>query len=68
MDMAVTFESAGKGPVELLPLALSRPNEALARARAVLAGEPGLLDASVARQTIGIVLREPVGPDPRSAD
>jgi len=58
MDMAVPFEPAGDGPVELLPLALSRPNEALERARAVLAGEPGPLDASVARQAIGIVLRE----------
>jgi tetratricopeptide (TPR) repeat protein len=58
MDMAVPSESASDGPVELLPLALSRPNEALTRARAVLAGEPGPLDASVARQAIGIVLRE----------
>ena len=58
MDMAVPFELASDGPVELLPLALSRPNEALTRARAVLAGEPGPLDASVARQAIGIVLRE----------
>ena len=58
MDMAVPFELASDGPVELLPLALSRPNEALTRARAVLAGEPGPLDASVARQAIGTVLRE----------
>jgi tetratricopeptide (TPR) repeat protein len=58
MNMAAPFELAGDGPVELLPLALSRPNEALERARAVLAGEPGLLDASIARQAIGIVLRE----------
>jgi tetratricopeptide (TPR) repeat protein len=58
MDMAVPSEPASDGPVELLPLALSRPNEALTRARAVLAGEPGPLDASVARQAIGIVLRE----------
>jgi tetratricopeptide (TPR) repeat protein len=58
MDMAVPFEPASDGPVELLPLALSRPREAVTRARAVLAGEPGPLDASVARQAIGIVLRE----------
>ena len=58
MDMAVPSEPASDEPVELLPLALSRPNEALTRARAVLAGEPGPLDASVARQAIGIVLRE----------
>jgi tetratricopeptide (TPR) repeat protein len=42
----------------LLPLALSRPNEALKRAQAVLAADPPPLDASVARQAIGIVLRE----------
>ena len=56
--MAVPFEQTGDGAVELLPLALSRPNEALERARAVLAGRPGPLEASVARQAIGIVLRE----------
>ena len=43
---------------DLLPLALSRPREALDRARAVLAGRPGPYDASVAHQTAGIVLRE----------
>jgi tetratricopeptide (TPR) repeat protein len=48
----------GDDPADLLPLALSRPNEALDRARKVLADDPGLLDASIARQTIGIVLRE----------
>jgi tetratricopeptide (TPR) repeat protein len=58
MDMAVPSEPASDGPVELLPLALARPNEALTRARALLAGEPEPLDASVARQAIGIVLRE----------
>jgi tetratricopeptide (TPR) repeat protein len=42
----------------LLPLAFSRPREALARARTVLAGRPGPYEASVARQTAGIVLRE----------
>ncbi len=42
----------------LLPLALSRPREALAKARAVLAGHPGPYDASVAHQAAGIVLRE----------
>jgi tetratricopeptide (TPR) repeat protein len=45
-------------PVDLLSLALSRPNEALERAREVLAGDPAPLDASIARQAIGIVLRE----------
>ena len=42
----------------LLPLALSRPSEALARARAVLAGEPDHYESSVAHQAVGIVLRE----------
>ena len=43
---------------ELLPLALSRPAEALAGARAVLARQPSPDEASVANQAIGIVLRE----------
>jgi tetratricopeptide (TPR) repeat protein len=43
---------------ELLPLTLSRPGEALARARAVLAARPGPREASVAHQAAGIVLRE----------
>src|SRR5208282_1564026 len=43
---------------DLLPLALSRPREALARARAVLAGRPGPHDASVAHQAASIVLRD----------
>lgn len=45
-------------PLELLSLALSRPREALARARAVLASDPDPYDASVAHQTVGIVLRD----------
>jgi len=52
---------AGKGSRDvdnLLPLAFARPREALARARAVLAGRPGPYEASVARQAAGIVLRE----------
>jgi len=52
------FELEGDWPIDLLPLALSRPNEALERARMVLAGDPGPIAASVARQAIGIVLRE----------
>ena len=43
---------------DLLPLALSRPHDALARARAVLAGRPGPYEASVAHQAAGIVLRD----------
>ena len=58
INMTVPAELASDGPVDLLPLALSRPNEALERARRVLAGDPGPLAASVARQAIGTVLRE----------
>jgi len=43
---------------DLLPLALSRPGEALTRARAVLAGRPTAYDASIAHQAAAIVLRE----------
>jgi CHAT domain len=42
----------------LLPLALSRPLEALAKARAVLDGCPGPDETSVAHQAAGIVLRD----------
>jgi hypothetical protein len=42
----------------LLELALSRPHEAMARARAMLATAPGPLAASVAHQAVGLVLRE----------
>lgn len=56
--MADPGELDGDDPADLLALALSRPNEALDRTRKVLADNPGLLDASIARQTIGIVLRE----------
>jgi tetratricopeptide (TPR) repeat protein len=46
------------GTLELLPLALARPREALAKARALLARSSGSYDASVAHQAIGIVLRD----------
>ena len=45
-------------PAQLLPLALSRPRDALRAARSVLAGQPSFHDASLAHQTIGIVLRD----------
>ncbi|WP_197094155.1 tetratricopeptide repeat protein, partial [Nonomuraea sp. SBT364] len=51
-------EPTAPAPEELLPLALSRPNEALDRARALLAAGPPPLTASIARQAVGIVLRE----------
>ena len=44
--------------VDLLSLALSRPNDALVLAREVLARDPDPQEASIARQAIGIVLRE----------
>jgi tetratricopeptide (TPR) repeat protein len=56
--MAARVELDGDKPLDLLPLALSRPNEALQRARTVLARDPELIAASVARQAIGLVLRE----------
>ena len=45
-------------PAQLLSLALSRPRDALLAARSVLAGEPNSYDASLAHQTVGIVLRD----------
>ena len=42
----------------LLALALSRPTDALAEAKAVLAGSPSALDAAVAHQAAGIVHRD----------
>jgi tetratricopeptide (TPR) repeat protein len=51
-------QAAAGGDDGLLELALSRPNEAMARARAMLAAGPGALDAAVAHQVIGLVLRE----------
>jgi tetratricopeptide (TPR) repeat protein len=46
------------GVAGLLVLAASRPQEGLTRARAVLAGRPGPLDASIAHHAAGFVLRE----------
>ena len=43
---------------DLLPLAFSRPQVALARSRAVLAARPGPREACIAHQAAGIVLRE----------
>jgi tetratricopeptide (TPR) repeat protein len=51
--------SRGQADIEsLLLLAASRPREALANARAVLAARPGPLEASIARQAAGVVLRD----------
>ncbi|HEY3952720.1 MAG TPA: CHAT domain-containing tetratricopeptide repeat protein [Streptosporangiaceae bacterium] len=45
------------GPARLLPLALSRPNDALLAAGALIAGQPTAYDASLAHHAIGIVQR-----------
>jgi len=45
-------------PARLLPLAMSRPRDALLAARSVLAGQPSAYDASLAHHAIGIVLRD----------
>jgi CHAT domain len=45
-------------PARLLPLAVSRPRDALLAARSLLAGQPSAYDASLAHQAIGIVLRD----------
>jgi CHAT domain-containing protein/tetratricopeptide (TPR) repeat protein len=50
---------SGKDDLDnLLLLALSRPHEALARAREILAARPCPYEASVAHQVAGIVLRD----------
>jgi tetratricopeptide (TPR) repeat protein len=56
--MAAAQHPGSGDPEELLPLALSRPYDALRRAKALLAENPPPLPASMARQAIGIVLRE----------
>ena len=57
MGMVAANEAPAES-LELLPLALARPREALERARALLATDPGPVEASVARQVVGIVLRD----------
>ena len=51
-------EELPRDPAELLPLALSRPRDAVLAARSVLAGRPSAYDASLAHHAIGIVLRD----------
>jgi tetratricopeptide (TPR) repeat protein len=51
-------ENLQSDPAGLLPLALSRPHDALLAARAMLAGRPSAYDASFAHQAIAIVLRD----------
>jgi tetratricopeptide (TPR) repeat protein len=52
------MENSPPDPAQLLPLALSRPHDALRGARSVLAGRPSAYDASLAHQAIGVVLRD----------
>jgi tetratricopeptide (TPR) repeat protein len=56
--MSAAPQTGSGDPEELLSLALSRPHDALRRARALLAERPPPLQASIARQAVGIVLRE----------
>lgn len=58
MDAGVRAAGADTQVDDLLPLALSRPREALAKARVILTDRPGPYEASVAHQAAGIVLRE----------
>ena len=59
MAEGVPAASSGQRDTDdLLQLAMSRPRDALARAREVLAGRPGAYEASVAHQAAGIALRE----------
>jgi tetratricopeptide (TPR) repeat protein len=44
-------------PARLLPLALSRPNDALLAAQSVITSQPSAYDASLAHHAIGIVQR-----------
>ncbi|HEY8114442.1 MAG TPA: CHAT domain-containing protein [Actinomycetes bacterium] len=51
-------EDLPSDPAQLLPLAMSRPRDALLAARSVLASGPSAYDASLAHHAIGIVLRD----------
>jgi CHAT domain len=58
MDSGDRRAKLSPDPAELLPLALSRPRDALVAARSVLAARPTPYAASLAHQAIGIVLRD----------
>src|ERR1035441_6932583 len=49
---------ADGGILDLLSLAAARPDEAMAKARAILAADPAPYEASVAHQAIGMLQRE----------
>jgi tetratricopeptide (TPR) repeat protein len=57
-EHAVGASSAPADADDLLQLALSRPRDALARARAILSGRPSRAEALIAHQAAGIVLRD----------
>jgi tetratricopeptide (TPR) repeat protein len=57
-EAARTAGSGQRNADDLLLLTLSRPREALAKARAILAERPGPHQASIAHQAAGIVLRD----------
>jgi tetratricopeptide (TPR) repeat protein len=50
--------SAPGGATALLQLTSSRPREVIRKARAILASDPAAYEASIARQAIGVVLRD----------
>ena len=59
--MAEGARAAGSGQrdaEDLLQLAMSRPREALTRARSILTGRPSASEALIAHQAAGIVLRD----------
>ena len=51
-------KSGQRDIADLLPLAVSRPRDALAWAREILGSKPGPHEASIAHQAAGIVMRE----------
>jgi len=51
-------EGSPVDPAQLLPLAMSRPHDALLAARSLLASGPSAYDASLAHHAIGIVMRD----------
>ena len=58
MSIASDTVPAAWNPDKLLALALSRPSEALAAAREVLAGDPPASQAAVAHQAAGVVFKD----------
>jgi tetratricopeptide (TPR) repeat protein len=57
-ERALSVGAGSREAGDLLQLAMSRPREALARARSILAGRPSAAEALIAHQAAGIVLRD----------